>query len=169
MVLEPARQKELAVCMEIIGDGRRFQNEQGFVQWTDDYPDEETIRNDIKNKTGYLLKTGEGAAGYLCIDFAGEPDYADIRGEWRTAEPYAVVHRLAFRREFRGMGLSNAAFAQTERLCAENGIRSIRVDTDMQNRRMRHILEKNGFVCCGMISFRGTAKLAFDKQLPTAD
>ena len=27
-----------ALCMEIIADGRQFQQEQGFVQWTEAYP-----------------------------------------------------------------------------------------------------------------------------------
>ena len=46
--LEAARPNELDACWEIIQEGRAFQNEQGFVQWTEDYPNRETLRQDIE-------------------------------------------------------------------------------------------------------------------------
>lgn len=46
--LELAKTEELNRCYEIIDGGRAFQREQGFVQWTDDYPNLDTIRNDIE-------------------------------------------------------------------------------------------------------------------------
>lgn len=164
-VLEPAQAGDIEICMDIMREGRRFQQEQGFIQWTDRYPGTETIQNDIRNKTGYLLKTDGRIAGYMCVDFAGEPDYADIAGSWRSDGPYAVVHRLAFQRQFRGIGLAAAAFALIENLCVENGIYTVRADTDFQNKRMWHLLKKNGFEYCGSVVIQGSEKLAFDKLL----
>ncbi|GFI43543.1 hypothetical protein IMSAGC018_01217 [Lachnospiraceae bacterium] len=34
-VLELAQMNDLEICMDIIKDGKNFQNEQGFTQWTD--------------------------------------------------------------------------------------------------------------------------------------
>ena len=102
-------------------------------------------------------------AGYMCIDFDGAPAYEKIEGEWRTGEPYAVVHRMAFDRNFRNRGLADSTFQLIEELCVENNIRNIRVDTDFPNERMQHILKRNGFVNCGVIMFQGSGKLAFDK------
>ena len=45
--LELARMEDAAVCYGIIEDGRAFQQEQGFVQWTKDYPDLDVIRKDM--------------------------------------------------------------------------------------------------------------------------
>mgnify|MGYP002517367962 CR=1 FL=1 len=163
--LEPARMEEVNVCMEIIKEGKKFQEEQGFTQWTEDYPDKDTIRSDIRKTKGYVLKMDDEIAGYMCIDFDGEPAYDDIQGRWRTEEPYAVIHRMAFRKEFRGIGLTDITFGLIEDLCIQNGIHCIRVDTDFSNKRMQHIFKKNGFENCGRIIFQGSEKLAYDKWL----
>ena len=103
-------------------------------------------------------------AGYMCIDFSGEPAYANIEGKWNTEMPYAVVHRMAFSERYRGKGLSSVALTLVENLCLSKGVNCIRVDTDFQNTRMQHILEKSGFSKCGVIVFQGSGKLAYDKK-----
>lgn len=162
--LELAQLEDCNICSDIIDMGREFQREQGFVQWTDDYPNKNTIYNDIKSRKGYVLKVKGVIAGYMCIDFDGEPAYEDIQGKWRTEGAYAVVHRMAFDNSLRGMGLTGTAFKLIEELCVQNDVRTIRVDTDFPNERMQHILQKNGFEKCGTIIFQGSGKLAYDKS-----
>lgn len=162
--LEPAQPEETEICYGILDAGRNFQREQGFVQWTEEYPNMDTVRKDIQDKKGYVLKADGCIAGYLCIDFDGEPAYDNIEGKWNAEEPYAVVHRMAFDRAFRGIGLTDTAFKLIEELCLSKGIRYIRVDTDVSNKRMQHIFAKNGYEYCGIIIFRGR-KMAFDKIL----
>ena len=163
--LEKARESDIERCYAIIDAGRAFQKEQGFVQWTDDDPNIDTNRADVRDGIGYTIKVDGTIAGYMCIDFGGEPAYIDIQGHWQTEEPYAVVHRMAFANEFRGIGLADEAFRLIDALCISNGIHSIRVDTDPHNLRMQHVLEKNGFVCRGIVIFQGSGKKAYDKAL----
>lgn len=163
-VLELARMEELADCAAIIEGAKLFQREQGFDQWKDDYPNADSIAQDIRMDRGYVLRVEGKVAGYLCVDLGGEPAYDEIRGEWHLDAPYAVVHRMAFHRDFRGRGLSDTAFSLVEDLCREKGVPYIRIDTDPRNQRMQHILKKNGFVYCGTILYLGE-KLAFDKIL----
>lgn len=162
--LEPARMDDVELCGEIIDEGRRFQREQGFVQWTEQYPNLDVIRRDILSGTGYVFKADGEIAGYVSIDFSGEPAYDRIDGAWHADLPYAVIHRLAFRSKFQGTGLAGTAFAQIEQLCLEKNVPYIRLNTDFPNRRMQHILEKNHYVKCGVILFQGE-KLAYDKLL----
>lgn len=162
--LESAKPEDLEICYAIIDAGRNFQREQGFVQWTEDYPTIDIIREDIRSRKGYVLRVENEIAGYMCIDFDGEPAYSHIEGTWNAEEPYAVVHRMAFEAGFRGRGLADTAFFMIEELCISKGIRYIRVDTDFPNKRMQHIFEKNGFKHCGVIFFEGK-KMAFDKRL----
>lgn len=159
-----AQKQEIEECYKIIEMGRAFQKEQGFQQWTEDYPNLATLRQDVMEAKGYVIKVDGKIAGYMCIDFAGEPAYNNIEGAWRTAEPYAVVHRMAFSSAFRGMGLSGITFNLIEELCLANGVNSIRVDTDFANLRMQHVLEKLGFAKCGVIVFQGSGKVAYDKS-----
>lgn len=164
-----ATMDDLALCNEIINIGRAFQKEQGFLQWTENYPNIDTLRDDIAQRKGYVLKIGGEIAGYLCIDFGGEAAYNAIRGAWNTPEPYAVVHRLAIHDRFRGRGLASAAFGLIEQLCAEKQIGAIRIDTGLSNYRMQHILEKSGFRRCGLVTVQGGDRIAYDKRLPSED
>lgn len=163
--LEPAKMEELEACAALIEEGRAFQQEQGFVQWTPDYPNRDTVKKDIETGKGYVLKVDGLLAGYLCVDFDGEPAYEDIQGRWETGEPYAAVHRMAFGGRFRGRGLAASAFALVGELCLKRGVTAIRGDTDPQNLRMQHVLEKSGFQRRGTIVFQGGEKLAYDLSL----
>ena len=48
--LELADMEHVEEYYEIIKMGREFQQEQGFTQWTEAYPDLNTIRDDIRNQ-----------------------------------------------------------------------------------------------------------------------
>ena len=162
--LELANIEDANACYQIVDAGRRFQQEQGFTQWTEDYPNIVVIREDILSGKGYVLRADDEIAGYMYIDFSGEPAYAHIDGKWRADRTYAVIHRMAFSEKFRGIGLTDIAFRLVEDLCLKKGVTYIRVDTDFPNKRMQHILTKNGFVNCGIIDYHGS-KLAYDKLL----
>ena len=76
-----------------------------------------------------------------------------------------MVHRLALNRAGRGRGLSSRVFALVEERCREQGIRCLRADTDPENARMQHILEKVGFEKRGIIIFHGSGKFAYEKRI----
>lgn len=164
-ILEEATDNDIALCCKIIDDGRRFQQAQGFVQWTANYPNKDTIREDILNKRGYIVKTNDKVAAYMCIDFAGDPAYDSIDGKWRFDGKYAVIHRLSVDSDFRNMGLSDTIFRLAEEFCLQNDINYIRLDTDFKNMRMQHIIEKHGFVHCGTVFFQRGSRMAYDKLL----
>lgn len=164
-ILERAKPEDFDVCMRILREGREFQREQGFIQWDNDYPTNELIAGDIQAQKGYVLKADREIAGYMYIDFDGEPAYDHIKGAWRSEEPYMVVHRMAYDKKFRGQGLTVVVFSMIDKMCTEQGFHSIRVDTHPDNKRMQHVFEKNGFVRCGLIYFQDGDKVAYDKIL----
>ena len=162
-ILTAAVPQNLDICLDIILQGKSFQREQGFIQWTDDYPNRSTIEEDIEKGIGYVVKAENRIAGYMCIDFSGEPAYENIEGKWHSDLPYGVIHRMAFDKAFRGIGLADITFSLIEKFCLKKGVSYIRIDTDFPNKRMQHILKKNGFKNCGVITLRGSGRLAFDK------
>ncbi|MDC7286512.1 GNAT family N-acetyltransferase [Blautia schinkii] len=163
--IERAKIEDVELCNEILNDGRKFQQAQGFVQWTEEYPNIDTIYQDIKDGIGYVIKIDGKIAGYLCIGFSGEPAYAHIKGAWSVEQDYAVVHRMAFSKEFVGIGLADTAFGLIEKVCLDRKVPYIRINTGLPNKRMQHVLEKNGFHKCGVIVFQGGEKIAYDKLL----
>lgn len=163
--LELARWEDFQVCMDILNSGRAFQRQQGFVQWPDGYPDEESIRNDIRQSNGYVFKVDGVIAAYLYLGFDGDPAYPAIQGAWHHDGPYAVIHRIAIASPFRGMGLADAIFRLAGEYCLRKGYQILRIDTDAQNKRMQHVLEKAGFSYCGTVIQGNGERMAFDKHL----
>lgn len=163
--LIPAALTDVEKCFEIIKEAKEFQKEQGFIQWTDEYPDISIIKEDILTRKGYILTQENKIAAYLCVDFSGEPAYENIVGKWTAEQPYAVIHRMALNRKLRNTGLSSTVLSLVEKLCLSKNISYIRVYTDSQNKRMQHILEKNHFSQRGTIIFQGGEKIAYDKLL----
>lgn len=162
ITLTPAKPEELGACLDIIREGRLFQQEQGFIQWTQEYPSDALIEQDIRAGSGYLMKVDGEPAGYMFLSFDDDPAYRPPECAWRADMSYAAVHRIAFARRFAGKGLSSKAFDLIRDLCRARGVSCIRIDTDRKNQRMQHVLEKNGFVRCGYVLFEGDRKLAYD-------
>ena len=165
--LRLADNTEYDAAMAIIDEAKAFLKQQGIDQWQTGYPDLACICGDIHSGKGYFVTDGEQVAGYLCLDFDGEPAYDGLRGEWLSGEKaaYAVVHRLAFAASARGKGLASEVFRLVERKCAEKGVSSIRCDTDDANGTMKNLLAKNGFTYCGTIWFDNSVKIAYEKIL----
>ncbi|MGI6216508.1 MAG: GNAT family N-acetyltransferase [Coriobacteriales bacterium] len=157
--------KDLDVCYDILDQGRRFQQEQGFTQWTDEYPTKDLVREDIEKGIGYSVIVDGTTAGYMCITSDEEPAYKNIKGAWRQDRPYIVMHRWALGNDFHGIGLADKTLELVDELAVKRGIPYIRIDTDYPNKRMQHILEKNGYVRCGEVIFQGSGKIAYDKIL----
>ena len=167
LYLEKAVMEQLDKGADLIGQGRAYLKSQGIDQWQGGYPNRDSVQQDIAAGKGYFLTDGKQQMAYLCLDLDGEPAYNEIKGTWLTpvTEPYLVIHRLAFDAEFRGQGLAVQVFALAEQFAAERGIKSIKVDTDGDNKIMQHLMKKAGFTYCGTIWFQGGDKLAYEKQI----
>lgn len=165
LTLQPAKPEDLSHCVEILRSGRAFQRQQGFTQWTDDFPDPAVIAEDIQRGSGFLLLKDGVVAGYQYISLDGDPAYPYMEGAWQKEGRYGVVHRIAFASQFRGQGLSRRAFEIIGQYCAERGAESLRIDTHPDNKRMQHVLEKAGFSYRGIVMLPVGLRWAYDKLL----
>lgn len=165
MELVQAKEQHLGRAMELINQAKAFLKASGVDQWQQGYPDEACIARDIKTSKGYLCVQQQEIIGYLCIDFDGEPAYDTLNGKWLSEQPYVVVHRMTFDPNARGTGLASKAFALTEELSRARGVRSFKIDTDNDNKIMKHLMAKNGFTYCGTICFDNSEKIAYEKLI----
>lgn len=163
--LRKAEQGDFDICWQCIEDAKAYHKSLGFEQWNSDYPTKQTILDDIARNRGYVFVSEQKVTGYCCIDTEGEPAYQKIEGAWKTDRPYAVIHRMAFSAKSRGTGMSKEAFHLIKEFCLSNDITAVRIDTQEENKVMRHILEREGFEYCGLIYFDGGAKLAYECDL----
>lgn len=140
---------------------------EGSNQWQDGYPNPEVIANDIAMHNAYIILSAQGSLmGYFALSFTVEPAYEKLKTGWQTQnQPYAVVHRLALTQQPKIMGLATWVCQQIEHLVIDEGIKSIKVDTNFDNAPMLHLFDKLGYVYAGEVYFRGSARRAFEKVL----
>jgi len=130
-------------------------------QWPEGYPAEETFRHDIEQQHCYVMEEDGRLVATWAFIPGPDPTYGVIyNGEWTDSQrPYGVVHRIASTRDSHGVmdALLQFCFSRTDNL---------RIDTHRDNGIMRHILQRHGFACCGIIHLaNGDERLAFQKLI----
>ena len=144
---------DLDRIMEIVGDAQRFLKESGVDQWQNGYPTKEVFETDIMKGSCHVFTLDEKVAGVISVYFEEEESYKRVYdGKWLTGEvPYAVFHRAAVGKEYRGKGIAREMLSYVDNAARRRGLNSIRGDTHRDNKAMRALLEKSGFVHCGTI------------------
>lgn len=167
MKFSKAVEKDANSIMNIIKQAQDYFKEKGINQWQDNYPNAETVKNDIRNRNGYVLLRDNNVVGTAVVSFDGEKNYESIyNGEWASSGEYAVIHRIAIDESYKGIGLSFVIIKNIEKICLNKGVYSIKIDTHKENVSMQRMLLKNGFQYCGIIYLDDKSKrLAFEKTL----
>ncbi|MBQ1306951.1 MAG: N-acetyltransferase [Erysipelotrichaceae bacterium] len=129
------------------------------TQWGNDRPSMELVKKDIAEGNSYVvLNDGRITATFAYI-IGIEPTYLDIDGAWLNEEPYGTIHRIASLNEVKGIFDFVIDYVSGFHM-------DIRIDTHRDNRRMLHLIEKNGFERCGIIIVDdGTERIAFQKRV----
>lgn len=153
--------------MNIIKQAKNYFKEQEIDQWQDNYPNYDTVYNDIVNNYGYVLLKDNIIIGTAAVSFDGEKTYEHIyNGEWISDDEYVVIHRIAINSKYKGKGLASLIIKNVEKICLEKNVHSIKIDTHRENLAMQKLLKKNGFTYCGIIYLGdGSERIAFEKSL----
>lgn len=152
MEFRKAIESDVNTIMNIIKQAQAYFKEQGINQWQNNYPNSETIENDIINKNSYVLLNDNIIIGTVVLSFDGEKSYEFIYdGNWKSNFEYAVIHRIAVDTNYKGLGLASTIINNVKEICVNKGVCSIKVDTQKDNISMQKLLEKNGFEYCGII------------------
>jgi len=169
MIIRKAFIHEIDNIMLIYEEARIFMRSIGNgSQWGDTFPLRDTIISNINNNDFYVCvnepaETNETNEifeifGVFYFKIENEPTYNRIDdGAWLNDEPYGVVHRLASSRKIKGTG----AFCLD---WCEKQCKNIRIDTHRDNITMRKVLEKSGYIYCGIIYVaNGSERMAYQK------
>ena len=157
--------QEIPQIWEILQKAIQRRKEDGSNQWQDGYPNPEVIKVDIEKEAGFALTEGENLVGYCAVLINDEPAYAGIEGNWLTNEDFMVVHRIAIAQDYLGKGLAKELMKFVEEFAIKNNIYSVKADTNFDNLAMMKSFEKAGYVYCGEVFFRGSARRAYEKVL----
>lgn len=164
MNFREAKKEDIESILEVISHAKEYMKRNNSTQWNENYPNKETIINDIENNIGYVLIVKNLIRGYIVVDFSDDEVYKNIKGKWKIFGNYASIHRCAIHKELRGQGYGSELFKFAEKLALSKNIRSVRVDTAPENETMKHLFNKNGYEYCGIVFIDGE-KIAYEKLL----
>ena len=158
-MIRKAIESDLLEIKSIVDKARELMKSSGNVnQWVDGYPSNEVLLSDIRNGNAYLLLRENKAVAYFTMVDGPDPTYNFIaEGNWLNDESYGVLHRIASHGEAKGVFKEILLYASEH-------YSNIRIDTHHDNKIMQRLLEKNGFVYCGIIFLAdGSLRLAYQR------
>lgn len=166
--IRPTTEADIEAVMQMYAYSRSLMRAAGnTVQWTG-YPTEEDIRDDIRRGVSYIVEQAGRPVATFALVPGVEPTYDFIdHGRWIDEQtPYVTVHRVA---KTEGVsGIAELVFR-----IAKERHNHLRVDTHATNAAMRHMMDKEGFVYCGIIYMPdGSPRVAYEwwryDEVPTS-
>ena len=162
MLIRKATRSDLPQILSLYADARAFMVRTGNArQWAArNWPPEDLIRQDIAKEKCHVCTREDEIMAVFYYDFGADidPCYAVIEeGQWKSAAPYGVVHRIAARE---GSGAGRFSIQWAFRQCGH-----LRIDTHADNLPMQKVLKALGFSYCGIIHVAEDSdpRLAFEK------
>ena len=158
-MIRNAIESDLLEIKSIVAKARELMKSSGNInQWVDGYPSIDVLLSDIRSGNAYLLLRENKAVAYFAMIDGPDPTYNLItKGSWLNDDSYGVLHRVASSGEAKGV-FKEILFHASEYYS------NIRIDTHHDNKIMQRLLEKNGFVYCGIIFLAdGSLRLAYQR------
>lgn len=155
--IRKATPHDLPRIREIYEMARQFMRKNGnHSQWGKGDEPEDLIEEDIRQGNLYVLEEA-GIYAVFAFIIGEDPTYLEIEeGSWKSEEPYAAVHRVA------SDGTVQGVLGHVMDYCSAQ-VPHLRIDTHKDNKVMQHVLEKYGFVSCGIVHVRdGSPRIAYE-------
>lgn len=155
--IRKATPRDLPRIREIYEMARQFMRKNGnHSQWGKGDEPEALIEGDICQGNLYVLEEA-GIHAVFAFIIGEDPTYLEIEeGRWKSEEPYAAVHRVASDGNVQGV------LGHVMDYCSAQ-VPHLRIDTHTDNKVMQHVLEKYGFVSCGIVHVPdGSPRIAYE-------
>lgn len=150
MTIRTARMEDLPLIRNIYDAAKAYMDASGNPnQWAVGYPPEAYLQQDIELSRLYVCEEDGILHGVFMFSVMDDPTYHRIDGAWKNDETYGVIHRIASDGKIKGIFKGVLGFCKGK--MAEQNIKNLRIDTHEDNKTMQHLVEKYGFVPCGII------------------
>ena len=157
-MIRKANYNDLVQIEKVFEYARSFMRKTGnLTQWSGGYPQKEILEEDIEKDRLFVFENDGEIEGAFVFFLGDDPTYSYIEGKWISNLPYGVFHRVANGGKLKGMLKQMIDFAKDKTT-------HLRIDTHEDNVVMQHVLEKNGFIKCGIIYLEnGDPRIAYEK------
>jgi ribosomal protein S18 acetylase RimI-like enzyme len=136
--------------------------DRGIFQWDSVYPDRDTIKNDILNKTLYVGTFSDEIIAVFVL--SKEFDDAYNFAMW-SSDSYIILHRLCIHPKWQNKGIGRKTMAYIEKLLIKNGIGSVRLDAFSKNPYSIKLYESIGYKKVGKANWRKGLFYIYEKCL----
>ncbi|MFZ5940235.1 MAG: GNAT family N-acetyltransferase [Bacteroidota bacterium] len=135
---------DLEALMELYRSCTLVMNRMGFFNWHEGYPDQETVKKDIKDRSLHLCP-GEGRLlGAVTLNEDEPPEYSGL--SWIPVKgKIMVVHRLAVSPDFQRRGIAGRIMEYAEQTTQQLQVHSIHMDVYSINVPARNLYRKLGY------------------------
>lgn len=165
MKIIPTSTQHISQVLQLYTYASAFLKSQGIDQWQNQYPNEDSLHEDMSKMGSYVLVDDHDTvlATMACL-FEDDPYYAIIEdGAWDVASPYGVVHRLCVHPDVAHQGCASLCLSYALALCKQHNMNGCRIDTHPSNVLMQGLIIKHGFSYRGRIYVANHAlRLAYD-------
>ncbi|MCF0259964.1 MAG: GNAT family N-acetyltransferase [Erysipelotrichaceae bacterium] len=144
-MIRKARKQDLPELDLLYENARNFMHTHGNPgQWNDGHPCSKDLEPDIDKGWLYVIEE-DGRIHASFVYYEGEdPTYQYIDGSWLNDRPYGVAHKVASSGQKKGMGDQIISYLKTRN-------KNLKLDTHADNRPMKNLLERSGFIHVGTI------------------
>lgn len=162
MLIRKAVPNEIDSIMKIYEIARCYMADNGnATQWGTTYPPQDLIEEDIRKEHCYVGVCDDGIHCVFALIEGEDPTYLQINGAWLNDKPYSTIHRIASDGKYHGI------FKECIDFCKKKS-HNLRIDTHENNAAMHHLIQKNGFIRCGIIHLKnGAPRVAYQFTDPT--
>ncbi|MDF1696376.1 MAG: GNAT family N-acetyltransferase [Saprospiraceae bacterium] len=116
----------------------------GVDQWNYDYPDLETLTNDVVLGHNFVIRSENKIAASMVLNEKQDDQYKFVHWPQRSKK-VLVIHRLGVHPEFQGHGLGKKMCLFAEEYAKEHGYNSIRLDAYAGNQISNAMYLKLGY------------------------
>lgn len=144
-------EEDIDDAFRVIDACRIHLDENHIPQWVPQYPNRESIANDVEKGEiyGYF---DPHLKGIIVYHDRQDPEYQEI--DWLYTEPVITVHRLAVDPKYQNQGIASKLMEEAEKFAIENRFASIRLDAFSLNPAALRFYEKRNYILSGVTFFQ---------------
>ena len=153
-MIELATINDLDAIMKIYNNIKIEMRQENNPQWgsnDDDYPDIDTVRNDILAKNTFKFVEDGIIKGIISIVMDSSREYDEYIAN--SQEKAYIIHRLAVPMEYRRNNIAYKLFEFAEQYAKMNDAKIVKSDTEVSNTKMNNLFNKLGFAYIGKFSY----------------
>lgn len=157
MEIRLTQMEDMECVLQLYNLARQFQRKQlKLLQWSDHYPNYDTLYKDIASKGSYVALDKNEIIGTFFLQKGPDHTYLALKDQWSNIDEIVTVHRIAVKKQGQG-----CAKAMMQWIIQNNA--HVMIDTHAENKAMLALIHSLGFKYIGEVQLEdGTNRQTYE-------